>query len=710
MMKKGFFTIALFLMFLLIISCASTKRYHVEKRINLWSLETGPISGGHFYSADIGDFNGDTLPDIAAGSFEPGGIMVWVGKGDGSWVQISSPSEDGEIQSIAVGDVNNDKLCDIVASSKGSLQGIHLWISKGDGSWDSPIIIDSDSGYQGIKLSDVNNDKLMDIIAANESIGLNGGVRVWINQKHSTWRPILGPERAGRFKNIETADINNDGNTDLIASSIGTKGGIKIWYGDGKGNWSPSVDLDITGYIIGLGVGDVNQDGWIDILTSIYYQGIVVLYNKKDGSFSKAKSIIKHDSFWDILLLDWDNDGKKDIFASSMESNGILSWRNQGNTNWGAINLGLPRNQTYYGLKKGDFNLDNLDDLLAASFSEGIHVWLQTKNGKVATIDTAQLKFKQPAEQLRKKEEFHLIQKNKAFTSIMGFPEYCIAPKDTLTINIWVGKEKKEFNVLVKANGEIFLPYMRLGNIKAAGFSPLQLKGEIENKLANFLKHPVVEVEVKEYIGRKVTLTGEIRSLTRGDTGPGIYPLKGKTTAMEFIAAHGGATDRGNLSQARLIRNGKVYVFNLFKAITQAEVKENPILDEGDLLYIPSLVDADKRLLILGEVRTPGVVSYTGDITLLDAISKAGSFTNDAVLDKIFIVRGNINKPEVVEANLKALVKKGDLTQNITLESGDIIYIPRRFIAKMGDFLKVFHPALLSVQSLYILHRFATEK
>jgi hypothetical protein len=371
MMKKGFFTIAFFLMFFLIFSCASTKRSYTEKRSNLWSLETGPISGGHFYSADIGDFNGDTIPDIAAGSFEPGGIMVWVGKGDGSWIQISSPSEDGEIQSIAVSDVNNDKLCDIVASSKGSLQGIHLWISKGDGSWDNPIIIDSDSGYQGIKLSDVNNDGLIDIIAANESIGLNGGVRIWINQNHSQWKPILGPERAGRFKNIEIADINNDGNIDLIASSIGIKGGIKIWYGDGKGNWSPSIDLDITGYIIGLGAGDVDQDGWIDIITSIYYQGITILYNKKDGSFSKAKSIIKHDSFWDILLLDWDNDGKKDIFASSMESNGILSWRNQANKNWGAIDLGLPRNQTYYGLKKGDFNMDNLDDLLAASFRGG---------------------------------------------------------------------------------------------------------------------------------------------------------------------------------------------------------------------------------------------------------------------------------------------------------------------------------------------------
>jgi polysaccharide export outer membrane protein len=707
MKKKGFLIIS-FLMICLIMSCASTKRFHAEKRINLWSLETGPISGGHFYSADTGDFNGDAIPDIAAGSFEPGGIMVWIGKGDGSWVPISSPSEDGEIQSVAVADVNNDGLCDVIASSKGSLQGIHLWLSKGDGSWDNLISIDSDSGYQGIKLADVNNDGLLDIVAANESIGLNGGIRVWINQKQGNWSPLLGPERAGRFKNIEVADINKDGNVDLIASTIGTKGGIKIWYGDGKGNWSPSVDLDISGYIIGLAVGDIDQDGWIDIIASVYYQGISLLYNKNDGSFSKPHPINKSGSFWDIILLDLDNDGKKDIVASSMESKGILSWCNKGKNNWVAVDFGLPKNQTYYGLKKGDFNLDNLDDLLAASFSEGIHVWLQTKNGKVAAIDKEQFIFKPPAEQLKKKEEFHLIQENKSFTNTMGFPEYRVAPKDVLAINIWVGKEKKEFNVLVKANGEIFLPYMQLGNIKAAGSSPLQLKGEIENKLANFLKHPVVEVEVKEYLGRKVTLTGEIRSLTRGDTGPGIYFLKGKTTAMEFIAAHGGATERGNLSQARLIRNGKVFIFNLFKAITQAEEKENPILDEDDLLFIPSLADADKRLLILGEVRTPGVVSYTGDITLLDAISKAGSFTNDAVIDKIFIVRGNINKPEIVEANLKALIRKGDLTQNIILESGDIIYIPRSFIAKVGDFLKVFHPSLLSVQSLYILHRFST--
>jgi len=260
MMKRGnmkkraafLLSFACLAVILLSVSCASTLRINQKAKSNIWSLETGPVSGGHFYSADVGDFNGDQIPDIAGGSFEPGGIMVWVGKGDGSWVQISSPSKNGEIQCIAVADLNNDKLSDIVASSKGGLQGINLWLSKGDGSWEEVVNIDSGIEFQGLILADVNNDDWVDIIAANESSGLNGGVRIWINQAGEGWMPSLGPERAGIFKNVAIADINKDGNVDLIASSIGPHGGIKIWYGDGKANWSPALNLDVRGYALGI--------------------------------------------------------------------------------------------------------------------------------------------------------------------------------------------------------------------------------------------------------------------------------------------------------------------------------------------------------------------------------------------------------------------------------------------------------------------------
>lgn len=95
-----------------------------------------------------------------------------------------------------------------------------------------------------------------------------------------------------------------------------------------------------------------------------------------------------------------------------------------------------------------------------------------------------------------------------------------------------------------------------------------------------------------------------------------------------------------------------------------------------------------QRVFILGEVRTPGTYVLSGNMSLVEALSRAGS-TNAAASHEAVIVRAPEGKQgagptlpdqaearEVVRVELKAL-QSGDQSQNVALRDGDTVYVPR---------------------------------
>jgi polysaccharide biosynthesis/export protein len=94
-----------------------------------------------------------------------------------------------------------------------------------------------------------------------------------------------------------------------------------------------------------------------------------------------------------------------------------------------------------------------------------------------------------------------------------------------------------------------------------------------------------------------------------------------------------------------------------------------------------------QRVFITGEVRTPGPYTLTGDMSLIEALSRAGSTTQFAG-NEVVIVRAADGKaatgpllPNQVEGattiriDLKDL-QSGGLSKNVPLKDGDTIYVP----------------------------------
>jgi polysaccharide export outer membrane protein len=94
-----------------------------------------------------------------------------------------------------------------------------------------------------------------------------------------------------------------------------------------------------------------------------------------------------------------------------------------------------------------------------------------------------------------------------------------------------------------------------------------------------------------------------------------------------------------------------------------------------------------KRVFLMGALRQPGTFSITGDISVIEALAKAGSTTSDAA-DHALIVRsataqgpvlpGQDATADVIRVDLKRF-DGGELSSDVIVRDGDTVFVPRAF-------------------------------
>jgi protein involved in polysaccharide export with SLBB domain len=591
-------------------------------------------------------------------------------------------------------DINEDGLADIALSAQKESSGIKVFFNQSRRRWKpgkGPIEINK---YEGIKAADINGDGHLDIIAANATSATQGGIQVWLGDGKGGWPVESGPTISGKYMDVLVADLNHDGNLDLVGSGWGTHGALRVWLGDGTGNWSSTTPLEKGSYY-GLSIGDLNSDGHFDIFAGSPRNGARIFLGNGRGEFSRLMSPAevmerrakgqkqtaagvgefprpeKGRSFWHVLALDLDKDGRDDILAGSLDSQGVRAWRNLGNKGWKTINGIFPSNGNYYGMAIADLDGDERTDICAASFGEGIKIW----PGK----DEAFKIIHRQVERLKPSQSPHdspAPKENEVYKIIAGIEEYKIGPGDVLEITFWEGTASQKEEILVRSNGKISFGFVEDLFIKGLTISELDQK--LTRYLKEYVKNPRIDVVVKEHNSKFVQVMGSIQSNGVG-TGPGKYQLKGKVTVLEMISQAGGPTNDANLNDVRIRRkSGQMVSLNLFKTINQGDLSQDLVVNDGDLVFVPSMAEEGNRVYVFGEVENPGAYTFTGtNFRLFDAISEAGGTTVFASTASTRVVRGDPTRPEFINANLKSLIEEGDQSQNMVLASGDLVYVPR---------------------------------
>jgi polysaccharide export outer membrane protein len=99
--------------------------------------------------------------------------------------------------------------------------------------------------------------------------------------------------------------------------------------------------------------------------------------------------------------------------------------------------------------------------------------------------------------------------------------------------------------------------------------------------------------------------------------------------------------------------------------------------------YIPDAVVtvsvahvASYRIYVLGRVNKPGDIAVGRDIDVLQALALAGGLTPFAHEDDIRVVRKIDGRTTTIPFRYSQVLKDGDLAQNVTLRSGDVLLVP----------------------------------
>ncbi len=120
------------------------------------------------FSTTVGDFNGDGILDVAAGSGEGAGrVMIWFGRGDGSFeADPNAPYAiaDGPTK-LSVGDMDDDGSDDVLVTS---YVGNEVAIAMGGREEIRVTRVGLDDNPWDIAAGDLNGDGRMDLVTAND--------------------------------------------------------------------------------------------------------------------------------------------------------------------------------------------------------------------------------------------------------------------------------------------------------------------------------------------------------------------------------------------------------------------------------------------------------------------------------------------------------------------------------------------------------------
>lgn len=144
---------------------------------------------------------------------------------------------------------------------------------------------------------------------------------------------------------------------------------------------------------------------------------------------------------------------------------------------------------------------------------------------------------------------------------MIGTPRsYVIGPQDVLVIDVFGVEAMTDRELVVDGAGRISIPFGG-GAIEAAGNTPEELSALITERLrANYIRDPLVSVNVKEAVSQFVTVDGQVMQ-------PGNYPVLRDMTLMRAVASARGLGEFAKQDDVVVLRtvNGQRYagVYNL---------------------------------------------------------------------------------------------------------------------------------------------------
>ncbi|MGH9867804.1 MAG: polysaccharide biosynthesis/export family protein [Candidatus Polarisedimenticolia bacterium] len=259
---------------------------------------------------------------------------------------------------------------------------------------------------------------------------------------------------------------------------------------------------------------------------------------------------------------------------------------------------------------------------------------------------------------------------------------YKLDIEDVLDISIYGEDDLQHVDVTVRPDGMI--SYAFVGDVQAFGRTVEEVRQDITKRISQYLRSPQVTIIAKEFAQKKIYIGGEVKA-------PGILNLTGREgTLLDALYKAGLVTDKASLENAYVMRGNQI-VSTDFKDLVRGNHTRNIRLRDRDTIYIPENVE--RYIYVLGEFGQNAAVETQEPIPIIQAIARAGGLEKYAAKDRVIVVRGGLKNPSIATVDAKKLVG-GDLTQNILVKPGDIVYVG---LSGRGKFNEVLQQILLTI-------------
>jgi polysaccharide export outer membrane protein len=259
--------------------------------------------------------------------------------------------------------------------------------------------------------------------------------------------------------------------------------------------------------------------------------------------------------------------------------------------------------------------------------------------------------------------------------------QYKIGPGDSITLTVF-GHPEISGRRTVGPDGNIQV--VLLGSVAVAGLTADQAGATLTRLLSDDYVAPVTSVQINSYMSNQVIVLGDVGT-------PGIVRFLGQPTLLEALAKAGTAKGGdGQLPASRCaIFRGRDRVFwlDLRGLYRGDELVANFPLQPNDVVYVP--YNIDNVVYVMGQVAKPGAYPVSPNMSVVQALAQAGGPNDNASTGKIALARPSQNLQK--EIDLDNLVK-GDGTTNYSVEPGDIVYVPKRGLAKLGYVMQQINP------------------
>lgn len=249
-------------------------------------------------------YGGDQTCTYASGG-APSGYWVAIGNGDGTFQAPVFTVYGAELYSLNLADMNGDGALDLIVNDAPIVNGSGYQLSvlpgNGDGTFNSanPTVVESSYIVTNVATADINGDGKQDLVLSEEEVAgsdvTTGGILTIIGNGDGTFNTPSLIASDNWFWGLQVADMNNDGNPDIVATLYQTSGqpveyyGMITLLGYGNGQFSaPYNQLESLASTLPL-VGNFYNDGSVDVMTATGY-GPALFIGQGGASLSLTSS------------------------------------------------------------------------------------------------------------------------------------------------------------------------------------------------------------------------------------------------------------------------------------------------------------------------------------------------------------------------------------------------------------------------------------